>query len=456
MRSRSLVIFIDNSSIDPLRRNQALDATWTAIDRLVRRGDDAMLVTWDQHTRVLQPFTNDTSAIKRALDAAHGTTASVSNISFQRSEVVSYAQNMLAEAQGGRVKISDAYAQSVSKARAYAEWVRHTQHLMLDALTQTAATLSGIEGKKVLIFVGGELQQRPGLDAFQQVDSLFLSVLRNITPAQIRELDLDTTTDLQKVARNANANGVTLYMINVADRSRSATEGSMQRPPDPEVEFTQEVNTLASMSMLASLTGGTVLNGTTNYSVILDTISRDLGSYYSLGYRPSAAGGIDRTITVKVKRPGAVVRTRSAYALKSADEQLHDRVIANAFHPSLKSEFPVTIETAPPEPFENGLLRVKVTLTFPSDLTYLPDGQDLAGEYDVYVVTVSNDGALSPLGKQVQTVRFPATALATLKQRPLRHGVGLIVKPGSMVVSVAVVDKLGGRTGFARAAVEAK
>ena len=455
MRSRSLVVFIDNSSIDPLRRNQAIDETWSSIDKLVRRGDDAMLVTWDHHAQVLQPFTTDTAALKRALDSARAVTASASTISFHRTEVVNYAQEMIEEVQMGRKTARDAYAESVSHARAYAEWVRNTQQQMLQSLTQTISTLAGIDGKKVLIFVGGEMQEKPGLDTFQQVDSLFLSILRNITPAAVRELELNQTGDLDRVARNANANGVTLYMINVADRSRSAADGSMQRLPDPTIEFTQEVNTYLSMEKLASDTGGAVINGTTNYSVILDTISRDLGSYYSLGYKPPANAALDRTITVKVKRPGASVRARRAYAFKTADEQLHDRIIANAFHPAVKSDFPVTIEAAP-EPFQNGLVRVKVTLTFPGDLTYLPDGQDLTGEYDVYFVTASDDGSLSPLGKQAQTVRFPASALTTVKQNPLRHGTGLVVKPGSMVVSAAVVDKLGGRIGFARANIVAR
>lgn len=453
MRQRSLVIFVDNSSIDPLRRNQAIDETVAAVDRLMRRGDDAMLVTWDQRAHVVQPFTADPAALKRALESVRNVGGSLSNIAIQRNQVVSFASARASEVLAGRESATKAYADSVSEARAYAEWLRGTQVQMLNALTNTIATLSGIEGKKVLMFVGGELQERPGLDAFQQVDALFLNLVRNQTPAVIRETDVNMTVDLQKVARTANANGVTLYMVNVADRSRTAAEGSLQNLPNAEIGFTQEANNYVSMARLASDTGGTVISGSSNYTAILDTISRDLGSYYSLGYKPPAGGAADRTITVRVKRPGAIARTRRAYALKSAEELMHDRVIANAYHPAMKGDFPVAIETAPPEAFQSGLYRVKMTLTFPSDLTFVSDGQDMAGEYEVYVMTLAEDGTMSPLGKQTKSVRFPAATLATVRQQSLKHGVGLILKPGAQVVSVAVVDKLGARTGFARATV---
>ncbi len=374
MRQRSIIVFIDNSSIEPVRRNQAIDAIDRALDTLLRPGDDAMLVAWNRHSEVLQQFTSDRSALKRALGDSRKRLASAGTLGAQKNQVISYAQSALTTARmmrGG--SIARAYEDSASAARSYAEWVRDTERVLLQSVGQTISMLSGIEGKKVLVFVGGELEEHPGLDVFQTIDSMYMGAgIRNMMPAVLRESDRNMTDDLSKLARNANANGVTMYMIDVLDRSKNASNDM----PDQEADFLSEANSLLSMGMLASNTGGTVLSGTRNISVALDNIARDLGSYYSLGYKPPASGGVDRRISVKVKRPGAVVRMRHSYALKTADEQIEDRVIANAFHSSLKSEFPVTIATAPAEPFQKGLFKVKVTLTFPSTLTYLPDGDN--------------------------------------------------------------------------------
>ncbi len=426
-----------------------------ALDTLLRPGDDAMIVAWNRQPDVVQPFTTDLAALKRALDKSRQFTSSVTSLSWQRNEVVSFSNSMIQAVQSGHMRAADAYASSIGKARAYAEYVLQTEHLLLRSMKQTVSMLSGVEGKKVFVFVGGELQERPGLDVFQIVDGLFVGLVR-ATPAILRDTDINTTGELQEVARNANANGVTMYMIDVADRSRTAAEGSMQMLPDPEVEFTQQTNSLFSMGKLASNTGGSLLTGSTNYELALNNIARDLGSYYSLGYKPPPAGGVDRSIAVKVKRPGAVVRTRRGYALKSVDDQMQDRVVANAFHPLLKGDFPVRIESSPAEPFQKGLFRVKITLTFPSDLTYLPDGENLAGEYTVYFVTAGEDGALSPVAKQAQQVQFPAAAAEAVKQKPFTHTTGLIVRAGWQSVSIAILDRFGARIGYARAVITAR
>ncbi len=454
---RSIIVFIDNSSIDPIRRNQVIDSIQKALVSLMRPGDDAMIAMWNRHFETVQQFTTDYASIKRSLEDARTYGAAASAIPAQRANVIAEAQAMLAAAREGRMKMADAYADSVSAARAYAEWMRQTELVLLKSMTQAVSMLSGVEGRKILIFVGGELQERPGLDVFQLVDGLFAGSLRGSTmPAVIRETDLNTTDDVLKLARNANANGVTLYMLDALDRTRDATEGSMQSLPDPEVEFTQQTNSYFSMVKLAANTGGTVLSGSHNFALALNNISRDLGSYYSLGYKPSADGGTDRSITVKVKKPGLIARSRHGYALKTADEQAGDRVVANAFHSSLKGDFPVEVRVDKVEPFEHGLFKVSLTVAFPSTLTYLPDGDNLSGEYSVFFLTAAEDGALSQVGKQMQPVKFPASALEQVKQKPFTHSTALVVRPGTQTISVAVFDRYGARTGYGRVTITAR
>ena len=453
MRKRSVVVFIDNSSIDPLRRNQVIDSLMKAINTLVRPGDDAMVATWNRHFETAQRFSDDHATLKHSLDAARDYGASASAMPVQKANVMNEARAMLAAAREGRMKISDAYAASVDAARAYAESMRQTEILLLRSMTQTTSMLSGVDGKKILIFVGGELEEHPGLDVFQLVDSLFAGAIRNMMPAVIREGGMNTTADVLKLARNAKANGVTIYMLDALDRTGDAAESAI---PDPEVEFTNETNSYFSMVRLASNTGGTVLSGSRNFALALDNISRDLGSYYSLGCRPSDNGGTDRSINVKVKRPGLVVRSRHGYAIRTADEQTNDHVIANAFHSSIKGDFPVVVAADKPESFEKHLFKVKLTITFPSSLTYLPDGENVAGEYTVFFATAQDDGAVSPVGKQVQSVKFPATTLEAVKRRPFTHSTVLVVRAGTQTLSVAVFDRYGARTGYARTTINAR
>ena len=97
-----------------------------------------------------------------------------------------------------------------------------------------------------------------------------------------------------------------------------------------------------------------------------------------------------------------------------------------------------------------------VTVTFPSDLTYLPDGDKMTGEYEVLFVTASPEGALSDVAKQVHPVSFPARAQQQVLKKPFTHTALLIVRPGPQSISVAVVDRRGARAGYAKATFTAQ
>lgn len=450
---RNIVVFIDNSSIDPIRRNQVIESIEKTLDKLMRPGDEAMVTTWNRRFETIQRFTGDRAAIRQTLEAARSYGASASSIPVQKANVMSEARALLSAAREGRMRMSDAYSAAVAAARAYGDWLRQSELQLLRSLTQSVSTLSGGDAKKILIFVGGELESQPGLDVFQLVDGLFEGASRNSMPAVIRENDLNTNEEILKLARNANANGVTMYMLDALDRSSGSAEGSA--PNDPQVEFTQDTNSYFSMVRLAANTGGTVLSGSRNFTLALENISRDLGAYYSLGYKPSGDGGKDRSIQVKVNKPGLTVRSRRTYTLKTTEEQTGDRVVANAFHPSLKGDFPVTVAAEPPAPFQKGLFKVNVTVTFPSTLTYLPDGADLSGAYEVFFVVAAEDGGVSPVGRQEQPVKFPANTFGAVKQKPFTHSTALVVKAGTQTLSVVVLDKLGARIGYGRATISA-
>jgi VWFA-related protein len=451
---RNIVVFIDNSSIDPLRRNQVIESIQKTLDKLMRPGDEAMVATWNRHFETVQRFTSDRAEIRKTLEVSKSYGASASSFPVQKATVMTEARNYYALAREGRMTMADAYGASVGAARAYAQSLRQVELLLMKSMTQAVVTLSGGDARKIMIFVGGELESKPGLDVFQVVDTLFEGSIKNAMPAVIRENDLNTNDEILKLARDANANGVTMYMLDALDRTSNSAENSAMS--NPEVEFTQETNSYFSMQRLATNTGGTVLSGSRNFTLALDNIARDLGSYYSLGYKPSADGGRDRTIVVKAKKPGLVVRARRNFTLKNTDEQTSDRVVANAFHSSLKGDFPVTVAAEPPEPFQKGLFKVNLTVTFPSTLTYLPDGNDLAGAYEVYFVMAAEDGGVSPVGKQEQPVKFPANTFEAVKQRPFTHSTALVVKPGTQTLSVVVLDKLGARIGYGRATIIAR
>jgi VWFA-related protein len=447
-RQRSIVVFLDSTSIAPFLRNRAAEAIRDSLARLLRPGDDAMVVSWNRKPEVMQPFTSDRSALDRALTELRKRIGEAGSMNAQKSQVIAYANNALSTSRSsrGRYPIAQAYNDSLTAWRAYAESMRLTQKLLLKSVGEMLSTLSGNDRKKVFLFLGGELQERPGIDVLSQIDSMFQGQQLAMAPPVLQNTDLNLSAELRKLAEVASAEGVTMYFIDVGDRQ---IDDNGARPRDPGTDFLSETNSLMSMALLASTTGGSVFSGSRNYDAALKDLSRDLDSYYSLGYKPSD-GPKERTIVVKVSKPGASVRSRQIYAMRSSEEQIGDGVVANMFHEGLKSEFPVTISLGRAEAMEGKAFKVPITITFPSDLTYLPEGDKLVGEYAVFFVTATPDGSLSQIAKQVQTVSFPAAARAEILKKPFTHTATLVVRPGTQSVSVAIADRRGARTGYGK------
>jgi VWFA-related protein len=450
-RKRSIVVFLDATSIAVFSRNKAMDSIQRMLSTLVRDGDDAMIVNWNRGLQVEQPFTGDRAALDRALVGLRKKIANAASFNAEKTRVLFMAeggQRTAKDSQGG-YSMKQAYEDAIALWSNYATDVRNGQANLMNAVTHMFSVLAGSDRKKVFLFLGGELQQSPGLDVLAQIDKMFekeqQAIGAAVPPAQLQAADAGISEQLRKLAEKASADGITMYMVDVGDRhiDSSSVAG------DPSIDFLSDTNTLMSMGLLADTSGGAILNGTMNFDNALRDVSRDLDSYYSLGYKPND-GPKQRKIAVKVTRPGAKVRSRHYYTLKSSDEQIADTVVSNVFHDGVTGDFPVTVAAGFAKAGEKNTFNVPVTITFTSDLTYLPDGEKMVAEYALVFVTASSDGGLSPITKQVHKVSFPAGREDEVRKKPFTQTATLMVKPGKQSVSVAIVDRAGARAGYGK------
>ncbi|HYI09941.1 MAG TPA: VWA domain-containing protein [Thermoanaerobaculia bacterium] len=455
---RRIVVFVDNFTIHPLSRNQAFEAVEKSLDTLLRPGDEAMIVFWQGTTHDLAPFTADRAALISRFRAASKKSGGGMTLEAMRSQIIEHASQMIADANSpARRKIThaDAYSISLQNSRAFAENLYSVQNNLMDGLERTLSTLAGVPGKKALIFIGAELADTPGLELFHQIDGMYQQYIRDIRPAVLRESGRTLGAELRKVAQRANANGVTMYLVDAADRSRRSDP--TEHMIDPGAAFVSETNTPMAMSTVAAITGGISVPGGRNFEKALGTIARDLSSYYSLGYRSPEGGEGNRRFQVRVKKPGLRVRSRSSYVARSGEDEIRDRVIANVFHDDVKSDFPIRVDAAAPEATDGGRFKVKLTITIPSTLTLIEQDDQLAGEFAVFFATGRPDGALSTVSKSVQAMKFPGDAREQVEaQKTFNYTATLLMQPGEQFVSVGVSDTLAGTAGFGRTKVTAQ
>jgi VWFA-related protein len=452
VRQRRIVVFIDNYSINPRRRNEVFEAIYRSLDELVREGDQVMLAVWNRRLEVMRPLTSSRDDIRHALHEASKRGGGSSYLAAEKEHIVTNARDLraFAKANPRLMRMQEAYRDATTSAASYAEILYGVQRSLLAGVERMISTLAGLDGKKVLLYVGGNLEENPGLESFQEVDSVFIPEGVVTGTARSRE-QRQMTPYLESLGKRANADGITMYMIDTGDRSGRMKDSSQVDIGDSEAQFTGLTTTLQSMNTLAALTGGTVLSGTRNFKASLDMITRDLASFYSLGYRSDATGSNARNIAVRVKRPNVRVRARRSYTPKSADDEMRERVLANAFHP-VRNELAISVEAGKAEPDANGV-RVPLKITFPSDMTLLPEGDQLVGEFGVYIVVADPNGDTSAVGRDVQKIRIPANVAASVREKPFVYTGSIVVRKGEQSISVGIRDQISGRSGFAKTTV---
>lgn len=460
LRRRRVIFFIDNYSLNPHLRNEIFGAVGRFFDKLLQPNDEAMVATWNRGLKVTQPFTTNRALLKEAIEQIAKRSSGGPNIEFARNRVKQECLDLLNQARQPRsgITVRSAYDASVSIVRAHAEEIYSSEKSLADSLNLMIATLAGVEGKKVLVFAGAQLPAQPALELFQWLDQTYGPYISGAaTSAMTSAGERSATLLLERVAKRANANSVTLYMIDGAEASYglgSSAESTEQQ--DASVSFLDVTNTASTYGMMARITGGMALMRTHNFDQAMTTLSRDFNAYYSLGYHPQGSSTADRSISVTVRNPQYRVRSRQTYVSKSADEQVNDRVVSNVFHSEIRSDMTISVSTGLPVKQRRKVWRVPLRILIPPTLTLLPQGDQLVGGFNVFIAVGDSEGSMSPVSKIPRSIKIAPGAETELRKAPWIFNAAIDVAEGEHYLSIAVVDQITNTSGFIRTKIIAR
>ncbi|HEY2321895.1 MAG TPA: hypothetical protein VGJ82_03440 [Thermoanaerobaculia bacterium] len=106
-------------------------------------------------------------------------TAGASVTQFEKTRVVSAAENNIRTSLVSQTGIQpvypmpQAYEDSLQDWTNYAADLRNQQHQLMSDVSSLFSVLAGSDRRKVFVFLAGELQETPGLDVLAQIDALF-------------------------------------------------------------------------------------------------------------------------------------------------------------------------------------------------------------------------------------------------------------------------------------------
>ncbi|PYQ53754.1 MAG: hypothetical protein DMF59_00925 [Acidobacteria bacterium] len=453
LRQRRLLLFVDSASLQNAKKEAVLAAVERFVDQKMRPEDQAMVVCWRLGLHVILPFSSDKEDVKRAIGKLRHMAPAGDGQQVAIEAAKRDIQYLVRLGEDNFLPWQELYTRAQMDIDGYAQRLSVEQEPMLQAMERMATSIGGLEGKKVLLFVGEHLTGRPGAELYRYAFDAFSPYMgqANLPNLQaITGVSGNRTLDMiDDVAKRASENGVVIYAIGTAQSAHEVSADN-NAPLDYTESFSRAASTGSALKAMAGATGGVAVTQTTNFDLAFDIISKDLDSYYSLGYRPPESRGTPRKITVKLKNPAYLVRARETVMIKSSDDQMSDRVIANLYTDGASSAWPISIRTGPPAN-ENGKFKVPVKVTMASTITLLPQDQKLVGGFILYFVIGTGDGRTSEVIRRPQGLGIPPFAEQAVRAKPMTFTTAIRVNPGENILSVGIIDQISGTTGFARA-----
>jgi VWFA-related protein len=442
---RRIIFYIDNLSLAPFNRNRVFKEMKEFVKTVMRPGDEAMIATFNRSMKVRVPFTRDPVQLIQTLDIIAGESAMGPQNKSERKDMQD------------QVRDSGSYDDAIATARTYAQSIDHDLRQSIESLNALMSTLAGVEGKKVLVLTSEGFPMQPGRDAFAYIDDVAKQKGWQASSSMLEGMTFDASSAIQSVAKNANANGITMYTIGAGGLD-SGNEMSAENSQPTSFLVSQAVqsNTTESMQLMADMTGGIASVQTNNFKAAFNYIQRDLDTYYSLGYHAANMERVDRQRAIDVRlrnnpKNQYIVRARQSFVEKSTFAEMSDRVIANLLYSTKANDMHVITRMSRPIPTDNELFRVPVEVQIPMEsLTFLPQGEAFIGGFDVYVVVANKDGDMSDVARKTNQITIPAGDMPKTKGKFYTYTLELLMEPGLNKISMGVVDTISNVSGFAR------
>ena len=277
---------------------------------------------------------------------------------------------------------------------------------------------------------------------------------------------------LRQLTDLANRASVVVYTIDarglVVTGLTAADDTSGMSPQQIESAISERSNqifdTQSGLSYLSQQTGGFLIKNNNDLSGGIRRVVEDQKGYYLLGYRPDGAT-FDRRyhrISVKVKRPGLKVRTRTGFfGVRDEETRPVRRTREQQLFAAITS------------PFASPDVRLRLTTffgntaeegSFMRSMLYL-DGNDVKfskepdGKYkavlDVVGVTFGDNGRVIESLDRIHTLTMPEDAYRRVLRQGITYTMNVpIKKPGAYQLRMAVRDTATERTGSASQFIE--
>ncbi len=474
-----------------------------------------MVVSYEQGFTVRLPFTSDPAAVGTALAEIEKLATGGAAIDLQRQqafrEVMAIQEASVADFTNPR----PCPLEIARPAHEFAQIRRDEVTRTLGSLTVLVNSLSGVPGRKAVLYVSDGIPATPGEEVFQFLAELCgggsSAGLGRSTPGNTQEteilkddepgedgrvlnrnprqpsldplavydaaalgpwsykagsqapIDAQTYTlvkQLGALVAHSNAQRVTLYTLQASGAEAPAASNAAAGTTDRLFQFAsigtaQRASLQNSLYAMADGTGGRAMLDVNDFRPELARMREDFESYYSLGFTPNhkAAGGEHR-LEVRVRRKGAKLRYRESYRDKTPIERAVDRTLSALLYDIEDNPLKIEMELGEQSPGPSGTVALPVRLRIPLAKVAVLRGDGVyEGNLRVLVATRTVDGRASAVKQVPVPVRIPKDDVLHALGQFYVYTLTLNLVPGEQKVAVGVRDDTSATTSYLSRAV---
>jgi len=444
-----LVLYIDNENIDPLDRNRVLSQASEFVRTSLHPPAQMMVVAYQRSFEVLQEFTSDPDQVLAAMRSVRRYTGGHTERDSARKDIINRIKSIQQESRS-----SSSYNQGRGAGQEWNEvyqlidnFAKETANNLLftlDSLRQIMTSLSGLPGKKGIIYVSNGLPMIPGMDLFYELSrvSMDSTVLNKM-------YEFDRSRLFQQLAATANSQDVTFYAIDAGGlQMGSMGSAEYSSSQDPLSASVGRHNLTDSLRYLADETGGIAIVNTNDVGPRLERIAQDMYTYYSIGY-PLQASGRDKVHRVKVKLrddpafSGYQLRYRSRFVEKSLETRVQDTVVSSLVFEVDNNPMQIEVETGTPSTASEKRWLLPAHISFPiRKVALLPEDEDYVGRIVMFIAVRDVDGKQSDLVRQEHEIRVSAAEYEQAQRQRWSIDTQLLLESGRYKIAVALLDPL--------------
>jgi VWFA-related protein len=432
-----LVVYIDNFNIHPFSRNKTFGALREFLRSDLTPGDRVMLMTYDREPHVRRPFTADPQVIASALFEIEKLNAFATQNDSDRRQLLSELEDMKDQ------------NLALSRVRTYADSLFNDLQFSIDSLKNTVSSLSGLPGRKAILYVSDGLPMIAGQDLFHYIQEKFGG---SSSTAIMESLTYDASRRYQELVAQANANRISFYTIDAEGLRVSSSISAENRTGNISgvVESIHTSNLQSPLQMIAEQTGGKAIFNTNDATKGLLTVAGDFKTYYSLGYSPVHSGdGRYHKIDVRTKRKDLVVRHREGYRDKTTEAKMADGVVSSLFYDAESNSMDIAVQRGPEARRDDGLFTVPIEVRIPiGKLVLVPAEGIRRARIRVFFAAMDPDGGMSEVQSAVVPIEIPEAEVATAVKQVYVYGISLMMRKGPQKLAVGVRDEVGATQAF--------